>query len=372
MKEEDLDLVLDTSGPAPIWAAPTEGIFKHKPLDTTKREIRLLRLQQTEHGVAGIIEHFELGLSPPYRALSYMWGMADEDSEITLNHATFKVRKHLFDFLVQYESRCSDGDYLWVDQICINQHSTSERNHTVRHMEDIFADAQIVLIWLHLEHDFHTWSECHRCSCRSRHIGCACDLDVRIGKHHYWRRLWIVQEVLLARRARVILQQEQRLAAFPIDAVDHIESAALGSLLESAMSFQDGRRSHIRMEQAFLSWARNECSDPRDKVYALQSLVYTIERLHPDYDKTVAEVYADAIVRILRIGLYDKDRSDLIHAICALDVAMGFPMGGINSLARLQVIIAEASRDTQRPNEEHMTQRLLLEVIKPLKTGSWA
>jgi hypothetical protein len=37
---------------------------------------------------------------------------------------------------------------MWVDSICIDQNTTSERNHQVKQMGDIYSQAATVLVWL--------------------------------------------------------------------------------------------------------------------------------------------------------------------------------------------------------------------------------
>jgi len=58
-----------------------------------------------------------------------------------------KVRENLRNALRSVRDEKSDC-WLWIDAICINQNSHTERNHQVRLMADIYGSANVVLIWL--------------------------------------------------------------------------------------------------------------------------------------------------------------------------------------------------------------------------------
>ena len=69
-----------------------------------------------------------------------MWGPELPSAKILLNGKTFKVRQNLFQFLQgirKEEGRYLGGDYLFIDQICIDQSNFEERNHQVQLMSRI-------------------------------------------------------------------------------------------------------------------------------------------------------------------------------------------------------------------------------------------
>src|ERR1700761_187413 len=89
----------------------------------------------------------DLDSEPCYEALSYAWGSAEgtcplscegrallitPNCESALRHLRLKRRKRR----------------LWVDAICIDQKSTSERESQVEIMDEVFGKASQVLIWL--------------------------------------------------------------------------------------------------------------------------------------------------------------------------------------------------------------------------------
>jgi hypothetical protein len=94
-----------------------------------------------------------------------------------------------FDFMTAFRNESANDRYMWIDQVCIDQSNMDERNDQVRLMSIIYERAAFVVVWLdktsHLrpeeapqltKHDFHR----------------------RILANRYFRRLWIVQEILLS------------------------------------------------------------------------------------------------------------------------------------------------------------------------------
>jgi hypothetical protein len=106
--------------------------------------------------------------------------------------------------------------YIWIDAICINQEDTFERTHQVNLMKSIFSEANAVLIWLGtsegssvkhsrvaMEH-LSGWESNHS----SAHVRHSFDANVTdslsaMFNHPYWSRLWVVQEVCLAKKVFV-------------------------------------------------------------------------------------------------------------------------------------------------------------------------
>jgi hypothetical protein len=98
---------------------------------------------------------------------------------------------------------------LWIDAICIDQKSAKEKSHQVAQMRQVYLSAQRVIMWLGPENSFS--SSLAMDFLRSIRIGedgepqyvdqeadspawFACD-DLFL-KRPYWRRSWILQEVL--------------------------------------------------------------------------------------------------------------------------------------------------------------------------------
>ena len=74
---------------------------------------------------------FNLDQVNRYFALSYTWGNGPAIHEISINGALFLVRKNLWDFLVVAQMKYPNIPF-WIDQICIDQENSDEKNHQVR------------------------------------------------------------------------------------------------------------------------------------------------------------------------------------------------------------------------------------------------
>jgi hypothetical protein len=168
-----------------------------------------------------------------FTALSYAWGSEGGPKQITLNGVAIGIRRNLYDFLV-HALRQGWTRQLWIDALCINQNDETEKSKQVAMMGEIHSRASQVLIWLgpldNLELD-----SLIELSQRSGHTnaqygtGLAKDLFekmnyfkfkgylfsresfdsknfdteyrnglVRMLQNPYWRRKWIIQEVLLS------------------------------------------------------------------------------------------------------------------------------------------------------------------------------
>ncbi|GKT61461.1 heterokaryon incompatibility protein [Colletotrichum tofieldiae] len=88
-------------------------------------------------------------------ALSYVWGPPAPTERITLNGHPFSVGPNLFQALLHLRShhRIRQGFKIWIDAICINQADIAERSAQVGRMRDIYAAAWQVVIWLGPEAD---------------------------------------------------------------------------------------------------------------------------------------------------------------------------------------------------------------------------
>ena len=153
---------------------------------------------------------------------------------LVVNNRVFTIRSNLYDFLIVFQRRCQlvPGDtYVWIDRMCIDQRSTSERNHQVQLMGAIYKRAHQVLIWAgypcddrfpfdgvdNSGHMFPTdflVSEIKESSVASstKDVGYRVlargewvrQLLKRLVVAPYWQRRWVIQEVLLARKCSLL------------------------------------------------------------------------------------------------------------------------------------------------------------------------
>lgn len=130
--------------------------FKHSRLDTSNsrafRVLELLPSRNLEGNIRCELHHRTLGEDPDYEALSYAWGDPNPQIAIVINGSNvLSVTKNCYEALFHLRQRFHRR-LLWIDAICIDQNdnddSIRERNHQVRFMSEIYAQAKTVLVWL--------------------------------------------------------------------------------------------------------------------------------------------------------------------------------------------------------------------------------
>lgn len=82
-----------------------------------------------------------------FEAVSYVWGAKRGNQEVLCDDGTIRVTSNC-ESLLRHLRLKTQTRHLWVDALCINQSSTSDKNHQVPLMGDIFESAERVIIWL--------------------------------------------------------------------------------------------------------------------------------------------------------------------------------------------------------------------------------
>ncbi|XTI89273.1 HET-domain-containing protein [Cenococcum geophilum] len=198
--------------------------YEYAALNPSQREIRVLILRSRVDANAEVhcnLIHQSLsqgvGETCSYVALSYVWGSKDNPKTIYLDGKPVEVTRNLYSALDQFSQRNKDI-HMWVDALCINQRDNDERTSQVVMMSTIYTRAGSTFMWLgsgeynsggpamellaewagrraagylDIEHDLEfepsrkdklKWEELHR-----------------LLEQPYWRRVWIIQEILLSR-----------------------------------------------------------------------------------------------------------------------------------------------------------------------------
>jgi hypothetical protein len=254
-----------------------------------------------------------------------MWGPKDVRTEhsISIDNSNFCVRENLW-LALQHLRLETEIRVLWIDAICINQHETQERNHQVPQMGTIFKQAAKVIIWLGDADDASTFafrfispSEGHAYIIRTDDPATLLEGNHKlkviepIFLKDYWRRLWIIQEFLMARDYMLQCGNNTctrfRLCYF-FDAIRHIlkypstksilsrERAEIARRMSqtiparlveqrakdramrqggSGSTFGKDHTSEPVPQPLFKLYAENkaaECHDPRDTIFGLYSL----------------------------------------------------------------------------------------------------
>lgn len=293
--------------------------LEHIRLDQSTRQIRLLRFveprfhdQEADTGpISCLLDTYDLDDGPSFVALSYAWGDMHPRQKISLNGDMFPVRPNLHSALSVLRERYLHYMF-WIDAICINQQDDSERSHQVNMMGTIYSEARFVLVWLG-----------PRCadseSDMRRLIAHSAPLTGRIPEqsekeierltpksgiltHAYWERMWVVQEFTLAKHI-FLLQGHCELTfehlenivyrtgvVTPEDPMYSLVSCRLRWKQTSAFTV-----SETTLDSLISAFQTSKCSDVRDNIYALLSLVRTLsdnsKPLYPDYTISPRQLY---------------------------------------------------------------------------------
>ena len=125
--------------------------FKYLPLDASRQEIRLLRIDGRGKGNHELISNVSLHRAPIYSALSYYSGDQASTAAITVEGLEFNAFANLATAIRQaqrfWQKQFPDRELiLWTDQVCINQSDSTERAQQVSFMKEIYRRAEQVII----------------------------------------------------------------------------------------------------------------------------------------------------------------------------------------------------------------------------------
>ncbi|KAF5962343.1 Het6 heterokaryon incompatibility protein [Fusarium bulbicola] len=216
--------------------------FPYQPLKSD--ELRLLLVKPGDTGLIRLeLRTVKSRTSQRFWALSYVWGARENPVTILLNDQPFSITRNLYNALYQYRRHVflgynSDKAMIWVDAICINQNDQVEKSIQVPRMSEIYGQCERVLAWLgrvdsdeevnvsrlaeRLKH-FHSpadsvsqdLSEDERITAfmhagRSDESSATEVESVRdalrsIGHRTWFRRIWILQEAVLAKKQPILL-----------------------------------------------------------------------------------------------------------------------------------------------------------------------
>lgn len=258
--------------------------YQYTPLDASKQQIRLLKVDKTTPSTRPprcTVHPFDIALAPQYIALSYTWGPPDPSHHILIANGTFKVRDNLYNFLCEFRRNNSVNKgiaYIYIDQICINQSNIEERNAQVRLMTDIYTRSALVLVWLGNDPRMVRAAQRFAQELEDQDEETPADnryLEIYLS-NRYFNRVWIVQEVSLAKEIQALCGSESvrwEAARMGVNSLDQInvKAAVYPTTIKDLFKEKDAR--NRRLDEVVATYSRHECQDLKDKVYGLLGLV---------------------------------------------------------------------------------------------------
>jgi hypothetical protein len=316
--------------------------YRYQPLQGAGfRQIRLLEL--LSNGCVRIRTTTLSGSDiPPYEALSYCWGnstelyrvdvvVCDEGDDEEMEHLWVSqgLRLALERLILKDSTRM-----LWIDAICINQSDLGEKSWQVSMMTDIYKNASRVVVYLDVPGGFEnptgdiiprlvhtmqfvkisscseiTWDDfdSHKELQRSTKPPSNRDIETAslyLFENPWFWRVWIIQEISLARDALVICEGWELPWKALSDAYDWVSKSMHWKFLagNTRLSLLEISRANAQREDLSTLLLRHRgtlASNPRDHIFALIGLARDGYQLTVDYNMSPAEIFKETAKHIL-------------------------------------------------------------------------
>ncbi|KAH6642310.1 heterokaryon incompatibility protein-domain-containing protein [Boeremia exigua] len=316
-------------------------------------DIRLLTILPSHNVDAPIVCHLrqhEVSTAPAYEGLSYVWGDPKDVVPVSCNGINVKITKSLRTALWRIRDT-EEPRIIWADALCMNQRDVEEKNIHVPLMGRVFSRATNTVIHLgeakqsealeakegleviaNSMEDFRIRSNLPVDDNQAFYESIVVTLPElsrptfspdaikNLFGAKWFSRTWCVQEIMLARdsaldsyaiygHVRVPYRLIAKVSLFLIVASKlNIPFAQELGLSDSVAAIELEERSNQagrNLLQILDAFCEHQSSDPRDKVYGLlgilrQRSAYNPEAISVDYSKSVAQVYTDTALEILR------------------------------------------------------------------------
>ncbi|KAF2109915.1 heterokaryon incompatibility protein-domain-containing protein [Lophiotrema nucula] len=347
------------SNPSVFWGQSNVLSFDASTMDTTivghqgdeypgtalpdNNHIRLVEVCAQRLGstrTVGLKFHsVRLETAPEFVALSYTWGASSHSNLIQGIHITDNLLSALMN-LAEAEPK-----FWWVDALCINQSDLDEKPEQVKMMRQIYEKANQVCVWLgdpdtvsiellqkicgRLETQVLTTPGIDYSDAGLERLGLPGFRDpawgslMRFLARPYFRRVWVLQELVMARKPVLVACGRLRFTWYLITVAtnwlreNHLTSilasqsyqplqgwrfAPSADLINLTLTLED-RRDSLFLEYLIGASRYLESTDPRDKIIALIGLVsqqdQSITKINIDYRQPVVDFYREVTGTII-------------------------------------------------------------------------
>jgi hypothetical protein len=302
---------------------------EYKPLEDGEVRLMTLHAGQRHDPIVFDLATVKLSYRPEYEALSYVWGDKDGTERVFLSSGKHLLAtRNLVDALRRLR-HVGESRVLWVDALCINQRDLEERAAQVTQMGKIYSWASKVLIWLgeeeenegyrflRLMDDVHdilsTYSPLYHIRIPSPSTPeetkksqmlyediQSLDVDplIQLLKRPWFRRAWVVQEVVKSREAVLIwgrtwISWDRMRKVFSYVCVQRDDVFMYASwfrtmnvLCREVGNFRSGE-TKWDMVRLIHHMSTFDCTDQRDRVYSILGLLRT--SILPDYRLSIPD-----------------------------------------------------------------------------------
>lgn len=310
---------------------------KYTPLSSdTQTRVLHVCYNADSRRLSASLEVVDLAEYPQYDALSYYWGLpAAKRKAILVGGEEVMIGKSLHAFLRRFAAE--QIRTIWVDALCINQSNVQERNQQFTLMDIIYRRAGTVHIWLgkgDSDTDYaltccRHWQDMQRSGGvhRSRLIQNVSVSLLSIATRPYWKRVWIIQEIALARHRLLvcgdlvlpfehfctfakavagIIRKDKYLKGPRSDsATDFVYPSLhlLSQVLERVELLWERPRSLLQIAGDFAS---HLCTDTKDKIFGMRSLATNGQQIAVDYKRSFVDILLDVLAHEWRHEIEER------------------------------------------------------------------
>ncbi|KAH7079843.1 heterokaryon incompatibility protein-domain-containing protein [Paraphoma chrysanthemicola] len=357
-------------------------VYCYRRLDPELSFIRLIRIHRTDESspIVLSIRHASLDDNEPFNALSYAWGDESPLHDIVIHdddRSTYiSIRQNLYDFLLTARNSEKDWslEWIWIDQICINQSDHEERCHQVAQMGWIYSKALSTIVWPGLtthEHDRASDLASSTLLCDKDEVEAIRNTPVAISemapiepalpsesavrllsmatdsliRAPYWSRLWIIQEIVIASQVYIVIAgqiwdfSEFLLVLVMLDArLKCSESKMERHIADDLQDLRDWAdmiwfqhklgKANIKLNSwalVFVLAAGAKCTSPLDRVYGVMALVPKELQVYPDYSVSQRQLLRTIVGKQLSSAPFQTSVWDaLFHTLTCWTVFFEF------------------------------------------------
>ncbi|KAF2127107.1 hypothetical protein P153DRAFT_296025 [Dothidotthia symphoricarpi CBS 119687] len=258
--------------------------------------------------------HVNLDDDPDYEAVSYTWATEEgDDSKSKIiyfpNDESIQVTKNCEAVFRQLRGRRLARRF-WVDAVCIDQNNVNERNHQVGLMDKIFAQASNVAICIQEENSAFDYTRLF-VELQEVNYGVGRGFNswlqpilrpilIHLFDLRYFQRVWVIQEVALAKTAYLRVNDTGVLLSPSVMSRLHHMCDEWRCKIPSVLRWNPGQRPETDIVTCLRLGLHCQSSDPRDKIYAVLSLMDSRSRslIPVDYSLDIRTVYTHVLIAV--------------------------------------------------------------------------
>lgn len=350
--------------------------FEYEPFTDVAGQIRLLRFDRVDEPGTRLsitLETFEISTSPSFTALSYVAGSSSQDETIECNGKQASITKNantalctLRSWLRTYRDEYLRVSWIWIDAISVNQADPAEKSAQIRLMKDIFGLAEQVVVYFGAPQQSDP-NDAFIAIARS--FGAFPVSDGKLASSpdsdydafaEFWSqavftRSWIIQEIVLAKKAMCLYGSEHKFASWDLDALylmmtmgatqeGQMRSFVQRQSTSSSLSFNQmlqqlrnlefwsllrreysGKPGGLNPVRVLMRARMSDSSDLRDRIYSLLGLMEQgfASRLEVNY--SLSYTAADAFRAFARLCIEENRGMELLEQASIVHSLPGLP-----------------------------------------------